>query len=224
MPTTIEEKLTGWVSVTEVLDYFQEPRLVEWKVKVGKREAKRLSTVAMKIGTRVHELIYQDWKCSGSGQVFKKSDSIEVRNCMQGWKQFKADYKPEILMMETELKQERLKIVGHRDMLVKVGEKFVILDLKTSSFIQQKHWLQVGKYADIDFEGKDLIGILRLDKNLGIYEYKTKSDFLTYSILFNGLLINYRFFNQTPMGSTKEVANGDSSPTSSSTNTEERDR
>lgn len=39
------------VRVTEVLDYFQAPELVEWKMKVGKAEAGKISRMALKIGT-----------------------------------------------------------------------------------------------------------------------------------------------------------------------------
>lgn len=48
------------IRVTQILDFFKPPYLVDWYIKVGKREARRLGTVAKKIGTRVHDLIEQD--------------------------------------------------------------------------------------------------------------------------------------------------------------------
>ena len=53
MPTSTTEKEAGWVSVTEVLDTFIPKGLLAWYLKTGAKEAKRLSTVAMKIGNRV---------------------------------------------------------------------------------------------------------------------------------------------------------------------------
>ena len=80
MPTTDLEKETGWLSVTEVLDYFIPKGLLDWYLKTGKKEAKRLSTVALKIGSRVDELIQEDIT-KGSYKLSSK-DSIDVKNCI----------------------------------------------------------------------------------------------------------------------------------------------
>lgn len=220
MPTSPELKAQGWVSVTEGLDYFQEPGLVDWKIKVGKKEAKRISTCAMKIGTRVHELVYQEWK--EMRYKLSSKDSVEVKNCMQAWEQFKEDYQPIIQTMETELKDEENKVIGHRDMVITfpgTNDIFTV-DLKTSSGIKPKHWLQVAKYHHMDYNCGG-IGILRLDKNLGVYEWQTKFEDNEELNVFNSLITVYRFFNPTPMESNLGEANGNSSATHSSTDSKE---
>ena len=54
-----------------------------------------------------------------------------------------------------------------------------IIDVKTSKAIQPKHWLQVCKYLDLKYPHAleetpfpYFVGILRLDKQTGQYEYK----------------------------------------------------
>lgn len=200
MPTSPEQKAVGFLSVTEVLDYFQEPTLVDWKIKVGKKEARRISTIALKIGSRVHEIIENEWKEPKKVHLSSK-DSIEVKNCMSAWYQFKNDYDPQILEMETELKDDSLGIIGHRDILLKIGDRIVTADLKTSARINPKHWLQVNKYAHMNNK-YSYVGIIRLDKNLGIYQYEESEYGVTCVELFDSMVKLYWFFN--PNGVKKE--------------------
>lgn len=204
MPATKEQQAAGWLSVSQVLDGYQEEGIIDWKIKVGKKEAKRIGTIALKIGTRIHELIEQDWK---EGKYkFKTTDPIEVRNCMAAWEQFKTDYRPEILNMETEIKDEVNKIVGHRDALIKLNDSLVVLDFKTSAQINRKHWVQVNKYAEMDMF-LDQVGVLRLDKNLGIYEYQQQPYSEGLVNVFDCMLVAHRYFN--PNGESQgEDANG----------------
>lgn len=197
MPTTKLEKLDGWVSVTEVLDAFIPKGLLDWYLKTGKKEAKRLSTVAMKIGTRVDELIQED-VLTGSYKLSSK-DSIEVKNCMEAWRQFKNDYQPTIQHSQLEVKIDGDKIVGHIDLIF----NNLVVDVKCSSSIKPNHWLQTGKYQDM-FSGSDIVGksdidgvaILRLDKNLGTYQYVNKSieEAFDYARIFDGLMSAYRYY------------------------------
>lgn len=204
MPTSIAQKAEGWVSVSEVLDSYAEQGIIDWKIKVGKKEARRIGTVALKIGSRIHQLIEEDWKTSK--YKLKASDPVEVKNCMGAWEQFKVDYKPAISAMETEVQDEGLKVVGHIDSLMEIGGSLVVMDFKTSSQVNLKHWLQVSKYAEM---GRifDKVGILRLDKNLGIYEYQEREFDERLVQVFNSMAMVHRYFN--PNGdNAEEDANG----------------
>lgn len=191
MPTTDKEKQEGWLSVTQVLDAFIPKGLLDWYLKTGKKEAKRIGTIAMKIGSRVDELIQQDIK-DGSYKLNSK-DSIEVKNCMEAWRQFKADYEPEINAVQLEVKSEQQKLVGHIDLIIKNR----IIDVKCASSIKPNYWLQVCKYARM--HALNYSGILRLDKNLGTYQFMTHEqadiDFNQCVKVFDGLLEAYRFYN-----------------------------
>lgn len=193
MPTTSSEKEAGYVSVTEVLDFFIPKKLLDWYLKTGAKEAKRLSTVALKIGTRVDELIQEDVN-SGSYKLSSK-DSIEVKNCMEAWRLFKADYNPAIQMIQKEVKTESQKLIGHIDIIM----NGLTTDIKCASSIKQNHWLQVSKYDNMLPFDTDGTAILRLDKNLGTYQFITGRqahiDRLACVKVFDGLLGAYRFYN-----------------------------
>lgn len=206
MPTTEQEKAAGWVSVSEVLDGYAEQGIIDWKIKVGKKEARRIGTIALKIGTRIHELIEQDWK---EGKYkFKTADPVEVKNCIKAWEQFKLDYKPEIKSMETEVKDDVRLVVGHQDALMQIGQYWVVVDFKTSSQINSKHWLQINKYAGMG-QIQDRVAVLRLDKNLGVYEYQERQFDESLVEVFDCMTVAHRYFN--PNGAEMEIQDDDTS-------------
>lgn len=198
MPTSIEQKEAGWISVTEVLDAFIPKGLLDWYLKTGKKEAKRLSNIAMKIGSRVDELIQQDIMTG----TFKYStkDGIEIHNCMEAWKQFKQDYQPKFEAIQKEVVSGQL--VGHIDLIMNNR----VVDVKCASSIKPNYWLQVAVYRDMYQEVTEGTAILRLDKNLGTYQYMTneqaKIDNNECVRVFNGLLSAYRYYN--PQRGTEE--------------------
>ena len=193
MPTTKEQKADGWVSVTEVLDYFIPKQLLDWYLKTGKTEAKRLSNTALKIGSRVDELICEDVKLNKYKLTAK--DHIEVRNCMEAWESFKRDYGFEVKACQVEVKSHSEKLVGHIDLIM----DNMVVDVKCSSSIKNNYWLQVAKYAEMYREELLGLAILRLDKNLGTYQFiKSHQADKHPSILvdvYNGLLSAYRYYN-----------------------------
>jgi len=196
MPTTKQEKESGWLSVTEVLDAFIPKGLLAWYLKTGAKEAKRLGTVAMKIGSRVDELIQADINGT-KPKFYPKANEIEVANCMDAWHKFKQDYDPIIEACQIEVKSEEQKLVGHIDLIMD-GR---VVDIKCASSIKQNYWLQVAKYLDMKnmTELVDSTAILRLDKNLGTYQFmvdtQAKIDNKKCVEVFDGLLTAYRFYN-----------------------------
>lgn len=181
------------VSVTTVLDYFQAPELVEWKLRIGKKEAKRISTVALKIGTRVDQMIQDDVQSKAVKLTAK--DSIEVQNCWKAWLSFKQDYSPKVEGFQMELLEPANDLIGHLDLLTDWG----VIDVKCASSIKPNYWLQVSKYGQLVGVYSN-VAILRLDKNLGVYEYKTAEQVGVQPEqavkVFNGLLDAYRYFNR----------------------------
>ena len=188
MPTTAEQKESGYISVTEVLDMFIPKGLLTWYLKTGAKEAKRLSTVAMKIGSRVDELIQEDIN-KGSYKLSSK-DPIEVKNCMEAWQQFKSDYSPNVTATQKEVLSEEEKVLGHIDLIIDA----TVIDVKCAASIKDNYWLQVAKYSDMLPVDVDGVGILRLDKNLGTYQYVIKRNVRELVEVFNGLLKAYRYY------------------------------
>ena len=202
MPVSAEQRAEGWVSVTEVLVTFMRKGLLAWYLKTGAKEAKRLSTIALKIGSRVDALIQED-VTNGSYKLTAK-DPIEVRNCMEGWESFKKDYGLHVEACQVEVKDEESKVIGHIDL---IGWNRVI-DVKCASSIKPNYWLQTSKYSSMKFKSPVMPAILRLDKNLGTYQFmdamQAKVSVIESIKVFDGLLTAYRYYNQ-PKG--QEVIN-----------------
>ena len=208
MPTTPEQRLDGWLSVTEVLDSFIPKGLLDWYLKTGKKEAKRLSTVAMKIGSRVDALIQEDISCTSrctAGYKLSSKDPIEVKNCMEGWESFKRDYGLHVEAAQVEVKEESQKVIGHIDL---IGWNRVI-DVKCASSIKPNYWIQTSKYSAMKYFSPLIPAILRLDKNLGTYQFidaiQAKVNPTQCVKVFDGLLEAYRYYQ--PKAVKEEVVN-----------------
>lgn len=148
----------------------------------------------MKIGSRVDELIQED-VLRGSYKLSSK-DSIEVKNCMEAWKQFKADYQPNITATQVEVKSEADRLIGHIDLIL----NNLVVDVKCASSIKPNYWLQVAAYESMLEQDCDGLAILRLDKNLATYQFVTheqaKVNWTECVDTFGGLLTAYRYYNR----------------------------
>ncbi len=90
---------------------------------------------------------------------------------MEAWTRFKQDYQPEIISMEDELKCHTRFVLGHADLKAKIAGVVRRVDFKTSGSVRKHHWLQLGGYELLDPVGSS--AILRLDRNIGTYEFLT---------------------------------------------------
>ena len=174
--------------VTRILDYFAPPELVSWKVRVGNKEANRVSKVALKFGTRVHSLI-------GTNGKLDKKDGEEVRNCMKAWSSWMADNNTEFKNGVT-LYDDVRQVAGTPDLLTDSW----LVDIKTSREVKPTHFAQLGGYASLLPNKPVLLAILRLDKQSGLYEYVTNEKIgMTVDqciSAFNYILGYYRFHNR----------------------------
>jgi hypothetical protein len=173
--------------ITSALDFFAHPKLVKWKVEVGNKEAKRISTVATKIGTNVDEAV----RAAVSGQKVPKLLSDEAKSAFEGFKLWMHDYDPQGLESATEPAfHDELGVACTADLL----QPFKVIDIKCASSIKPQYWLQT------EFQGRCMgathKAILRLDKNLGMYEYKEMALSDSHWEVCRGLIKAYRFYNQ----------------------------
>ena len=154
-------------SVTEVLDYFKDPYLIAWLVRMGPVKSKEISDNAMKIGTIVDQYIQDNIKL---GQYTIKIEAVPlgVINCMKAWSKFRIDHPDwtkDVVSLQTELKYNDL--IGHPDII----NKSEICDIKTASAVRKDHRIQVSTYVLMYNVGIKIGSILRLDKKSGEYEY-----------------------------------------------------
>lgn len=174
------------VSVTAVLDYLTEPELLAWYIRMGKAACKKIGDEALQVGKTVDKMIQEDIK--GEGYLLPGEDA-PIINCMGAWEKFKLahpSYVASIIAIQEEVIEG--EIVGHPDILLADQ----VDDIKTSRAIHPRHWTQTAKYAGMAKKSK--IGILRLDKETGEFEYKVQGkDVIEYELrVFDAYLVAYR--------------------------------
>ena len=171
------------VSVTQILKTFPEKELVDWQLRVGAVKAKQTSEEAKRVGNLVDTWIQTDLRnpsvpipSSSHGPLGSPEAS-----CWVGWEKFKREH-PKIVQAVTGIQPEyhRKEIVGHPDLevifLLPLQTGF--LSVKCARHIRPMYWTQESAYSWLKDEehNVDFIGILRLDKERGDYEYATLTD------------------------------------------------
>lgn len=192
------EVYAGYTRVSAILDTYQPPELIEWKLKCGKKEAKRISTVATKIGTNVDAWIRADIE----GKKYPKLNSIEAENCVKAYQKWKEDYQIDVskLRSGTRLFNEETKICGEPDILFP-DEKLVI-DIKCSSAIRPTYYLQTEWYGrELGYSRK---AILRLDKNLSMYDYEIRYLSNDDKQVFDALVVVHNYFKPSQREDNEE--------------------
>lgn len=179
----------GFDRVSSILDTYQDPGLIKWKVKVGAKEAKRISNLATGIGTNVDEYI----KAQITNDKLPKLKTVEAENCIRAWNKFREDYCVITSCVEVgkRIFCEQTKITGEPDLILK-GRELEVLDIKCSSEIRTNYWLQTNWYATK--LSIPLRSVLRLDKNLGVYEYERREVSSEDQNVFDALTKVYRYF------------------------------
>ncbi len=187
-----DELYDGFDRVSAILDVYKAPQLIDWYIRVGKKEARRISTMATKIGTNVDEYI----RAEIDGKKPLKLKSVEAENCIKAWKKWVSDYGIDTSKIKTGARLFNLEtcVCGEPDLLMDNE----VLDIKTSSAIREMYWIQTNWYASelkLGFRS-----VLRLDKNLGIYEYERREVSQADMDVFNALTVVYRYFQQFSKG------------------------
>lgn len=159
------------VSVTTVLDYLVDKKLLGWIEKNSKAKRKAITDEALRIGTEVDLLVQQDIK--EGGYLLPEGDS-KIESCMMAWEKFKKDYEGFTLTIDSIQKELVLgDIVGHPDIITLDGG---IVDIKTSRSIYPKYWIQTAQYSEMVGVRPRWIAILCLDKESGNYTYQEMRD------------------------------------------------
>ena len=173
------------IRVTEVINYFSEPWKLDWYAKNGKAYCNKVGKAAMKVGSRVDELI----KEYPAAPFAETSDKAEVVNCVKAYNKWWEVYRTKSITHCTRLKAiiEGHEVTVEPDLMV----DDVLVDLKCSSKISLQYWIQVNMYRylevrkqfpDTPFPADEYadalrrskVGILRLDKTTSSYEYVVK--------------------------------------------------
>ena len=155
------------VRVTESLDFFKPAWFAEWLLKVGKREANAISKKALKIGSRIDEIIR-----SGVYEADKK-DTQEVKQCLKNFLAWKERYQVQTLEPLDRIEDIGIGLTGCADFYWR--EKEILIEFKSSKKISPEHFFQLGGYKRLGYPCRS-VAILRCDKDLDDFEFKTNED------------------------------------------------
>ena len=158
-------------SVTTVLQLLANPGLEAWKRNTPDWE--EYSSWAANLGTRVHKMI--ELQLNGRPQIIEEHFVMKCFNAFLQWKN-----QNEIGEIETEVRVKSEKgYAGTADLKCDLNGESYIIDFKTSGRIYPDYLLQVSAYraAYVEMTKRDIdgMGILRLDKQTGLYEFKEYS-------------------------------------------------
>lgn len=154
--------------VTEAIEFFKPEWYADWLLKVGKRDANAISKKALKIGGRIDEIIR-----SGVYETDKK-DTEEVKKCLKNFLAWKERYSVGTLKPMERIENDGIGLTGCADFYW--AETETLIDFKSSKRIYPEYIFQIGGYARLGYTLKRL-AILRCDKDLDEFEFKTNEDF-----------------------------------------------
>ena len=115
------------IRVTEAVGYFKPEWYTEWILKVGKREANAVSKKALKIGSRIDEIIR-----SGVYEADKK-DTQEVKKSLQNFLAWKERYSISSIEPMSRREDVSIGLTGAADFYV--PQTGTLVDYKSSKRI-----------------------------------------------------------------------------------------
>ncbi len=174
--------------VSTILGVYRPERLIDWKVKFGKRESGVIGRKALKIGSAVHAMIESDIK--EGGYSVRATHGVEVKRSMEAWEKFKIAHNPHVLATEQRVYCPHMKVAGTYD----ARTDTTLLDWKTSGYINESYWVQLAIYNHMSGLNLPKLGVGRFDKNLGEYEYEERDMDYEYVDIFKSLLKIKRYF------------------------------
>jgi hypothetical protein len=135
------------VTVTEVLDYSTPPQLAKWFKNNTATKIEKISSETASIGSLVDGLIQLDIR---DGGYLAPEGNEGITNCLLGWERVKKDHPefvPSVKEMQAEIKA--FGVVGHPDFICQEPNGWGVTDLKCTSGIRSKNWVQEATYARI---------------------------------------------------------------------------
>lgn len=188
------KKKVKYARVTEVLGWLCSNWLQYWWRKVGFQEADRIRDEATTYGKKVHKFI-EDFVAHNK---YPSSETVEGQRAIVICR-WLVENKVKPLGYEAEVKDTRLRLIGHFDLLGEIdGDKYLI-DYKTSKKIDKTYVLQLAAYSYLTKKtlkmdvNKGII--LRIDKESGELEVVRYENLKPFWAIFKAGYSFYRFMN-----------------------------
>lgn len=181
-----------YLSITEILKTIDKPALRYWygrevyyaMVKNPTLDEKKAlaapyetSEKAKDRGSTIHSIV------EAFKSTEKRIESIpqHIQPYAFAFYDFLKDHNVELLEQEKSVFSDEYKIAGTLDIYAKIGEKFMVLDVKTGKDIYQEAGLQLSAYKHMIEHKIDEIAVLLLEtgkdnKPTGKYKFQTMTD------------------------------------------------
>jgi len=186
--------------VTTVLGIISKPQLIHWAWEQGRQgqDYRKVRDQAASIGSIAHWLI----ECKIKGQEPDLSDfapnNVErAKNAFNKFIKWAEEKRIEFESSELQLVSEKLRFGGTLDIIAKIKNKPVLIDIKTSKSIYEEYWHQVAAYGMLYKENfgikiKSFI-ICRIGKEAETSDFETqeRSDVKNNEAIFNAALNLY---------------------------------
>jgi len=146
-------------SVSSILNYFPKGKYFEDFIKSNGFNSDIIAQKAAYEGTQVHKAVEKF--LDGEEIIWVDQDGVAQYN-LDVWKmilkftQFWKEYKPELIASEYHLFSDEYMFAGTTDLVVKMGEKYKMIDIKTSNSLHTSQKLQLAAYAQAWNETHDV--------------------------------------------------------------------
>lgn len=125
-------------SITTILSLFSKDAIDEWRERVGKEEADKVSKKATTKGTAVHEMVEKYIKNElteiSEYSLIEKDSFIRIKPVLDR-------YIDNIFLQEIALYSHTYKVAGRVDLIAEYAGKLSIIDFKTASKQKHKEWI-----------------------------------------------------------------------------------
>lgn len=161
-------------SVTEILDYSTPPYLAKWFKNNSAAKCDKIALETSECGKLVDLSVQEDIK---NGKYTMPVNDQNALNCLGQWEQLKVDHPlfvPSIKEMQAEVRA--FGIVGHPDFICQEENGWGVADLKCTSGIRAKNWIQEATYAAMlmverGWAFPSFVRTLRLPRDGSAYEW-----------------------------------------------------
>jgi len=124
-------------SITTVLGHFNKKGILEWRQRVGEKEANRISTQASRRGTKVHQMCEDFINNKLDENKFMPTDK-ETFNSLRN---ILTDNINNIHCQEASLYSDYLKVAGRVDCVAEWNNRLSVIDFKTSRKLKKKDYI-----------------------------------------------------------------------------------
>lgn len=124
-------------SITTVLGHFNKKGILEWRKRVGEKEANRISTQASRRGTKVHQMCEDFINNKLDENKFMPTDK-ETFNSLRN---ILTDNINNIHCQEASLYSDYLKVAGRVDCVAEWNNRLSVIDFKTSRKLKKKEYI-----------------------------------------------------------------------------------